>query len=132
MSPAGDIHVTRSLGTKKGIRSGEQSSSSGTGTATRRPEAASHNRQTTTTELIKQLKAQLWGYYQGERKVPVPPPEAAIVKRCVEALGNHTIEDLEALLRDRFRRGYRPGTDRGPRDYTWFVRVIENAFQPQA
>ena len=84
-----------------------------------------------TTKLLSEVKAEIWGYFQGERKVEVEPPDRGIVRRCVEAMHEHSIEELRVVLRDRFRRGFRPGTARGPRDYTWFPAVIEAAFGPR-
>jgi hypothetical protein len=84
-----------------------------------------------TTKLAGEVKAEIWGYFQGERSHQVDPPDRSIVRQCVEALHGHSIEELRVLLRDRFRRGFRPGTARGPREYTWFPPVIDNAFRPR-
>lgn len=86
---------------------------------------------TTTPDLVKGVRAEIWGYFQGEGRERVNPPDRDIVRQCVEALHGHSLEELRMLLRDRFRRGYRPGTAHGPRDYTWFPRVLDNAFRPR-
>jgi len=83
-----------------------------------------------TTELADEVTAEIWGYFQGERRHQVDPPDRGIVRRCVEALHGHSIQELRVFLRDRFRQGFRPGTARGPREYTWFPPVIDNAFRP--
>ena len=74
------------------------------------------------------VRAHIWGYMQGQRKERVASPDAQIIERCVRALNGHTIEELEALLRERFRAGCRPGESGGPRGYAWFPKVIHNHF----
>jgi hypothetical protein len=86
---------------------------------------------TTNPDLVKGLRAEIWAYFQGEGRQRVNPPDRQIVRQCVEALHGHSLEELRALLRDRWRRDYRPLTAKGPRDYTWFVRVIDNACRPR-
>jgi hypothetical protein len=85
----------------------------------------------TTTELHQALRAEIWAYMQGERKTPVSPPDNNIVNRCFKALHGHSLDELRAFLKDRFRKGYQPGRASGPKDYTWFPTVIENAFKPR-
>lgn len=85
---------------------------------------------TTTNQTFKQVREEIWGYFQGDRPREVPPPDRDIVQRCVKALRGHSINDLRALLRERFRAGYKPGGADGPRSYAWFVRLIDNAFSP--
>ena len=77
-----------------------------------------------------QVRAHIWGYMQGQRKKQVAAPDPQIVKRCVRALNGHTVEELEALLRERFRAGCRPGEPSGPRSYAWFPALIQNHFHP--
>lgn len=84
--------------------------------------------ETTTTKTFLEVRMELWGYFQGERRQPVLPPDPDIVDSCLRAMRGHSVDELRALLRDRFRRGYRPGTPEGPDDYPWFVKVIRNHF----
>jgi len=84
-----------------------------------------------TTKLQNELRAEIWAYFQAERTTQVKPPDKQIIQRCLEAMHGHSIDELRLVLRDRFRRGFRPGTARGPRDYTWFPAVIANAFRPR-
>ena len=80
--------------------------------------------------LSHRVRAHIWGYMQGQRTDQVAPPDAQIVERCVRALNGHTVEELEALLRERFRTGSRPGQPSGPRSYAWFPALIQNHFHP--
>ena len=80
--------------------------------------------------VAHQVRAHIWGYMQGQRRERVAAPDAQIVERCVKALNGHTVEELGALLRERFRAGYRVDQTRGPRSYAWFPALIQNHFHP--
>jgi hypothetical protein len=95
-----------------------------------RNDVEERRRRSATTISHEDVKAHIWGYMQGERKSPVAAPDRGIVRRCVEALHGHSVEDLARLLRSLFRQGFRPGTAQGPRSYAWFPTVIEQAFGP--
>jgi len=84
-----------------------------------------------TTILAEKVKAEIWGYFQGERADQVDPPDWGIVQKCVEAMRGHSMSEVRSLLRERHRSGFRAGTAGGPRSYAWFVRVFQNAFGPR-
>jgi hypothetical protein len=109
-----------------------QQSSSSVDTARRHPNTRRTPGEdpTTTNQTFKQVRGEIWGYFQGDRSREVPPPDRDIVQRCVKALRGHSIEDLRALLKERFRAGYKPERASGPRGYGWFIRLIDNAFGP--
>jgi len=130
MSGTPDTHVTQCIGSMDKDLSRRQAQSL-PGVLPPRPAPQTQAEQpTTTSKISKGVRNHIWGYFQGQRPIPVDPPDRAIVQQCVAALHEHSIEELETLLRDRFRRGYRPGTSQGPQNYTWFVAVIQNAFSP--
>jgi len=85
----------------------------------------------TAAALEEGVRQHIWGYFQGERRAQVPPPDRDIVRRCVAALHGHSVEELERLLRRLWREGAQPGRASGPRGYAWFPRVLENAFGPR-
>ncbi len=85
----------------------------------------------TTTDLHQTVKAEIWAYMGGERVGRVPPPDSDIVARCVSALGNHTLAELQQLLLKCFRSGYRFRRPGGPKSYAWFPTVIANYFAPR-
>lgn len=130
MSPPHDTHVVPCIGSMdKDLR--RRQAHSLLGVMPPRPAPQTQLEEpTTTSKISKEVRAHIWGYFQGQRPIPVDPPDRVIVQQCVAALQEHSIQDLELLLRDRFRRGYRPGTSQGPQNYTWFVAVIQNAFSP--
>jgi hypothetical protein len=76
------------------------------------------------------VRAHIWGFMQGQQKERVAPPDGQIVERCVRALAGHSLDELGALLRERFRAGCRPGQPSGPRSYAWFPALIQNHFHP--
>jgi len=82
-------------------------------------------------KLHEEVKAHIWGYMQSERRERVDPPDRGIMRRCVEALHGHSVDELERLLRRLYRGGARPGTAKGPRSYAWFPAVMESAFGPR-
>lgn len=121
VSPTPDTGVTEGIGLKdKEDRSIDRSIEQA-GKAGVPPDSAD--------ELAAKVKAHLWGYIGAGKTGRVREPDNEIVKRCVLALNGHTVEELEALLRERFRSGCRPGLTGGPRSYAWFETVIARAFK---
>jgi len=84
-----------------------------------------------TTQLHEDVRSLVWSYFQGDRKYDVPPPDRDIVRRCVVALHGHSSEELRLFLNAKIRQGFGAGRGKGPRDYTWFPTVIDNAFRPR-
>jgi hypothetical protein len=130
VSSGGDMGVTQMYRNYVGDVNQQVSSSvaggQGKAAGSRKPSSS----RPTTTDLHQALKAEIWGYFQGEGHKPVSPPDNEIVTRCVRALHGHSLDELRAFLKDRFRKGYQPGRASGPRDYTWFPKVINNHFRP--
>ncbi len=128
MSPSPPTSVPLCIGIKKGKSTQQRSSS--VDTANRHPNSRRRPGEgpTTTTQTLRQVKAEIWGYLQGDQVERVPPPDRDIVERCAEALHGHSVEELHTILHERFRAGYKPRHAGGPRNYAWFVRVIQNAF----
>lgn len=108
MAPSGDTGVPRCIGSN------------------REEVTSSKPSMTTATEVRRHV----WGYFQGQGKDQVPPPDQQIVERCVRALHGHSVEELEQFLRAQFRQGRERGKPSGPRGYAWFPAVIEQHFRP--
>jgi len=124
-SPVGGDRTVPTLGTKP-APGGDRAVTQMERTYVREEKSSS-----ATTKLHSEVRAEIWGYFQGERRIQVDPPDNDIVRQCVQALRGHTIEELRAVLRGLFRTGHRPGQSGGPRSYAWFPRVIQNTFGPR-
>lgn len=57
------------------------------------------------------------------------PPDKAIIRKCLEAIGDADIDEVYGFLRERFDGGQQsPRHPSGPKSYGWFPKVLAERF----